>query len=193
EADGQGLAAEAGAVHAEHDRHLPGGLAEGPGDAAPAVEGVEAGLPRHPDTCEDADDRQPGIGAGPDRARHDLGARRGRRPPEPGDRRVVREAGRQPEPGRDGARTAGRDRHAGVDDRDHQVGAGPSTRAALWPPNANDVETAGAGSMVRGLPATTSTGRSVRSWLATGGTTPVVAERSATMASTAPAAPMRWP
>ncbi len=38
-----------------------------------------------------------------------------------------------------------------------------------------------------------STGRSQLWWLAVGGTWPVVAARRAAIASTAPAAPMRWP
>ena len=63
----------------------------------------------------------------------------------------------------------------------------------MWPPNANDVDTAGARSMERGSPATTSTGRSVWAWLAVGGTMPRSTVRSAATASTAPAAPMRWP
>src|SRR5690606_17346587 len=181
----------------EHDRHLARRRGQLPGDRPPAAQRVEPGLRGDPGLAEDADDRHAGV----DPAAHGAGDHLGvgavgqrRVAAEPGDRGVGRQPRRDAEPGHDAAGPSPADRqvrHGGGRDRGHHSGF--STRATLWPPNANDVDTAGARPISRGSPATTSTGRSVPSWLAVGGTTPRSAASSAAMASTAPAAPMRWP
>src|SRR5262249_6078007 len=75
---------------------------------------------------------------------------------------------------------------------EHQ--AGTSTSVALWPPNPNEFDRAGARSIDRGSPWTTSisgTSSPSRWWFAVGGTSPSRAAASAAIASSAPAAPMR--
>src|SRR4029079_5332363 len=71
---------------------------------------------------------------------------------------------------------------------------GTSTSVALCPPKPNELESTGARAIVRGAPETTSIGAMSspsRSWFATGGTIPSRPAWRATIASIAPAAPMR--